>query len=169
MRHSRFTFKKPVYGLLENGVGFCNAFVLAQMLEPADSTKKVSKNVPGGRCILEDIPTKCAVAQPFVPQAIRVLSETARALWHPRCDTRSSREPVRHARRRPRFTTGTGHDIDGVRSTLPVLRSFQRQVSGIASSIPAAAAKCALGKPVRVATCPQIALPTVRAPNITVM
>ena len=64
--------------------------------------------------------------------------------------------------------TGSGHCIDGEKSTFAPVCSFQRQVSGIAIIAPAAASQRAAGNPPMDASSPQIALPMVSAPNITV-
>src|ERR1700722_12643434 len=63
---------------------------------------------------------------------------------------------------------GAGQCMDGDRSTVAPVCNFQRQVSGIAIVAPAAASSRAPGKPITAASSPQIALPIVRAPNITV-
>jgi len=46
--------------------------------------------------------------------------------------------------------------------------NFHRQVSGMVSSIPAAARKWASGRPITPASFPQTTLPTLNAPNMTV-
>src|SRR3984957_15359163 len=64
--------------------------------------------------------------------------------------------------------TGAGQCMDGDRSTVAPVCNFQRQVSGIAIIAPAAARSRAPGKLITTASSPQIALPIVSAPNITV-
>src|SRR5271165_7639612 len=63
---------------------------------------------------------------------------------------------------------GAGQCIDGDKSTRAPVCNFQRQVNGIAMTAPAAATSRAADTPIEAASPPQIALPTVRAPNITV-
>src|SRR5262249_52730723 len=75
---------------------------------------------------------------------------------------------------RPRPTqrcavSGDGQCIDGERSRATPVCSFQRQVSAIAATAPAAARKCALATPTRTATWPHAALPIVRQPKKTVV
>ena len=65
---------------------------------------------------------------------------------------------------------GAGQCIDGVRSTPAPVCSFHRQVSANRRrTAPAAARKCAAGKPTSTATSPQPALPSVRQPKNTVV
>ena len=58
--------------------------------------------------------------------------------------------------------------MEGEKSTFAPVCSFQRHVRGIAIAAPAAARSSAAGKPATAASSPQIALPMVNAPNITV-
>src|SRR5271156_1844116 len=67
-----------------------------------------------------------------------------------------------------RDVTGAGQCIDGDRSTFVPVCSFHAQVRGIAMTVPAAAANRAAVTPAMAASSPQIALPIVKAPNITV-
>src|SRR5713226_1375974 len=60
---------------------------------------------------------------------------------------------------------GAGQCIDGVWSMPAAVWSFHRHVRGIATRAPAAATKCATGRPNIPATCPQIALPREIAPK----
>ena len=64
---------------------------------------------------------------------------------------------------------GAGQCIDGERSMPAPVCSFQRQVSGMAATAPAAARKCAAGNPSHAATSPHTALPSVRQPKKTVV
>src|SRR6202451_2958749 len=64
--------------------------------------------------------------------------------------------------------TGAGHCIDGEKSTSAPVCTFQREASGITIIPPAAASSSAAGTPIKDASPPQIALPMVSAPNITV-
>src|ERR1700679_4120436 len=58
--------------------------------------------------------------------------------------------------------------MDGEKSTPAPVTNFHRQVRGMAMTAPAAARSRAAGNPASTASCPQIALPMVNAPNITV-
>ena len=66
-------------------------------------------------------------------------------------------------------SVGCGQCMEGVKSTPAPVCSFQRHSSGMAMSAPAAATKCAIGRLVKAATWPQIALPKVKPPNMTVV
>src|SRR6266481_5160760 len=67
-----------------------------------------------------------------------------------------------------RVVTGAAQCIDGEKSTFAPVCNFHRQVSRIATIAPAAARNRAAGSPAIAATSPQIALPRVSAPNMTV-
>src|SRR5262249_27016682 len=140
--------------------------MLAQMVHPAFNQESLEDaSLLCG--IFEHAPGIGTVPTPLVLEARQASRNGSRSAGSMRYSTVTSTGP--RSCSTGCAVSGAGQCIDGERSRATPVCSFQRQVSAIAATAPAAARKCALATPTRTATWPHAALPIVRQPKKTVV